>query len=359
MKLRFAALLLLPLSCGAFADGEASPYISVLGSYLSADYPGGNRGGYGLTALYGLPIGRNLNLEFNGFGDHLAKENPTSDYIYGAGADIQVLLSDGRVATFLLGGIGANIDDVANATRVAPFADIGAGFIARVSKHLGIRAEARYYPIFNVDKAPGQNSVLSDARFNLGLQYSFGTVIAANLPVPKSVAVPPSAPEPIVTTPEPATVPAAADIDSDGDGVFDSKDQCPDTPKGLKVDAVGCIIEQTVVLRAVNFDFGSDRLTSEAKGTLDLLARSMALQKALTIEIAGHTDSLGPQSFNLLLSQKRANAVKEYLVAHGVEAERLNAEGYGEFNPIANNNTEAGRAENRRVEFKVLNKPAK
>jgi outer membrane protein OmpA-like peptidoglycan-associated protein len=79
-------------------------------------------------------------------------------------------------------------------------------------------------------------------------------------------------------------------------------------------------------------------------------------QPGLRIEISGHTDSLGPQAINLTLSEKRATAVKNYLIAHGVASDRLRAEGYGEFNPIATNETEEGRAKNRRVEFKVLNR---
>ena len=365
MKLRLAALLLIPVSCSTFASGDAAPYVSVLGSYLSADYPGATRSGYGVTGLYGLPIGHNLNLELTGFSNYVTGKGRGNDLISGLGGDVQVLLSDGRVASFVLGGIGANIDDVASTTRFAPYADVGIGFIARLTQHFGLRAEARYYPVFNVDKGPGESRLISDARFNIGLQYSFGTVIADNRPGPAPVVAAPvepasaePAPAPEVAAATPVEPAPNASADSDGDGVPDTQDRCPGTPKGLKVDASGCIIEQTVVLRAVNFDLGSDRLSEEAKSTLDLLARSMQLQKALAIEIAGHTDALGPQSFNLLLSQKRAAAVKDYLVAHGVEANRLQSEGYGEFNPIATNNTEAGRAANRRVEFKVLSKPA-
>ncbi|GAC1624441.1 MAG: hypothetical protein NVS9B10_10470 [Nevskia sp.] len=358
MKLRLAALLLIPVSGVTFASGDAASYVSVLGSYLRADYPGSYRSGYGATLLYGLPIGHGLDLEFTGFSNYIDKKTPGSDVISGIGADIRLPLSDGKLAPFVIGGIGANVDYVAKTTHFAPYADVGVGVIARLTQHLGLRAEARYYPVFNVDKGPGESRVINDARFNLGLQYSFGTVVATNRASAATPVV--AAAEPATPAPEaPAELTPSASVDSDGDGVPDAKDRCPDTPKGLKVDASGCIIEQTVVLRAVNFDLGSDRLSDEAKATLDLLARSMQLQKALAIEIAGHTDALGPQSFNLLLSQKRAAAVKAYLVAHGVEASRLQSEGYGEFNPIASNNTEAGRAENRRVEFKVLSKPAK
>jgi len=146
-------------------------------------------------------------------------------------------------------------------------------------------------------------------------------------------------------------------LDSDGDGVADYLDQCPGTPKGFKVDAVGCIIEQTVILRTVNFEFNKDTLTTEAKDTLDLVAAGMASQPKLTVIISGHTDSVGADAYNQKLSLKRAEVVRAYMVGKGVAEVRLKAEGYGESKPIASNDTEEGRAENRRVEFQVLNKP--
>ena len=142
--------------------------------------------------------------------------------------------------------------------------------------------------------------------------------------------------------------------DLDGDGVLNEADQCPDTPQGFKVDGVGCMIEQTVALQSVNFEFGSDALTTEAKAILDGIAKSLAAQTAVKVQVTGHTDSLGPQSYNLTLSQKRAKSVIAYLTSTGVAADRLSSEGEGEFSPIASNDTEEGRAKNRRVEFKIL-----
>jgi len=71
--------------------------------------------------------------------------------------------------------------------------------------------------------------------------------------------------------------------------------------------------------------------------------------------IDGHTDSVGPKGSNQALSERRANAVRDYLIANGIDADRLTAVGYGEDNPIANNRTRAGRKENRRVEVKLKN----
>ncbi|GAC1629867.1 MAG: hypothetical protein NVS9B10_21650 [Nevskia sp.] len=185
----------------------------------------------------------------------------------------------------------------------------------------------------------------------LGIKYSFGG------PEPEPVrAAPPPPPAYVAPPPPPAPVPV--DGDDDGDGVPNSRDKCPGTPKGFKVDADGCIIEQTVVLRAVNFEFNSDRLTQPAQETLDEVAKALIGQPTLNVQIGGYTDSKGSAAYNLNLSAKRAKSVKSYLVGKGVKSENLVSKGFGKAAPVASNDTEEGRAENRRVEFVVLNKPA-
>lgn len=143
-------------------------------------------------------------------------------------------------------------------------------------------------------------------------------------------------------------------VDQDNDGVPNAEDKCPDTPAGMKVDARGCVVQQTLVLHNVNFEMASSTLTEDAEKTLDGIAAGLLGQPGMEIEIGGHTDSLGPQAYNLTLSQARAKAVRDYLLSKGVDGGRLTAEGYGEFNPIADNNTAEGRSQNRRVEFKVI-----
>ena len=156
-------------------------------------------------------------------------------------------------------------------------------------------------------------------------------------------------------------------LDSDGDGVTDDKDRCPDTPRGTQVDANGCpppppppppaaIPErgQTLVLEGVNFDFNSDHLTAGSAETLDRVAASLVANADARIEVDGHTDSKGNDSYNQKLSARRAEAVKAYLVGKGVNASQLTTKGYGEKQPVASNDTEEGRAQNRRVELKRL-----
>jgi len=185
----------------------------------------------------------------------------------------------------------------------------------------------------------------------LGLQARFGIPPPAPVVVERTVEVP-------VAPPPPPPAPDRCSFDSDHDGVGDCEDRCPGTAAGFKVDATGCVVEQTVVLHTINFEFDSDRLTVPSQTVLNEIVGTLRGQSGLYVEIGGHTDSIGSDAYNDNLSQRRANSVMRYLVAQGVDASHLSARGYGERRPIASNNTEDGRAENRRVEFKVLQQPA-
>ena len=135
--------------------------------------------------------------------------------------------------------------------------------------------------------------------------------------------------------------------DSDGDGINDCLDKCPDTPKGAMVDKHGCW-----AYHGVFFDFDSDKIKDKFHPLLKNGVEVMKLNPSLTVEIQGHTDSVGSDGYNLDLSERRANAVKNALIQHGVEGSRMTTIGFGESNPAESNATEEGRAYNRRVEFK-------
>lgn len=122
---------------------------------------------------------------------------------------------------------------------------------------------------------------------------------------------------------------------------------------GAQVERVNEGIKITLSENTVNFDFNSAALTTVSKSNLDKLARVMLQYPDTNINVYGHTDSKGTAEYNLTLSQKRANSVIDYLVSKGIARTRLNAMGMGEKDPIATNETEAGRAQNRRVEFAI------
>ena len=143
-------------------------------------------------------------------------------------------------------------------------------------------------------------------------------------------------------------------IDSDNDGVADDDDVCPNTPAGERVMSNGCAEQQSVVLRGVNFELDSAQLTVNAETILDSVATTLNDSPGFDVELQGHTDSTGSDSYNMNLSQNRAQSVKNYLSDQGVSSSRLTAKGYGETQPVASNETRAGRSENRRVELKVV-----
>ncbi len=151
-------------------------------------------------------------------------------------------------------------------------------------------------------------------------------------------------------------------IDSDGDGVYDGIDKCPGTPRGTKVDARGCperkaIFEpgkKTLVLEGVNFALDSAELTPESYAILNRVASELKEWPEVRVEVGGHTDWTGTDGYNMDLSQRRSESVRSYLVSKGIDSSRLKAKGYGETQPVATNDTGAGRAKNRRVELKKL-----
>lgn len=154
----------------------------------------------------------------------------------------------------------------------------------------------------------------------------------------------------------PAGVAVDADgcpIDSDGDGVPDYLDKCPRTPAGVEVDASGCPLPGPFAFQNVYFAFDSSVLTPEARSTLDETAEILRSRPELVLDLQGHASSEGTDGYNLRLSQRRAQSVHDYLVASGIAANRLETTGFGETRPDASNDSEAGRAKNRRVEFVI------
>lgn len=126
-----------------------------------------------------------------------------------------------------------------------------------------------------------------------------------------------------------------------------------ETLPGAEVERVGEGIKVTLKENMVNFGFDSSDLTSAAKANLDKLVTVLANNPDTNINIYGHTDSKGADDYNQKLSERRANSVKNYLVSRGIAASRMISMGMGEAEPIASNETDAGRAQNRRVEFAI------
>ncbi len=151
------------------------------------------------------------------------------------------------------------------------------------------------------------------------------------------------------------------DLDNDLDGIPDEVDNCPNSPETFNgyEDEDGCPdekpIEERFVLKGVNFESGSAALTPDSYPVLDDVVRSLQAYPEVRVEISGHTDSQGPAGFNLELSLKRADSVKQYLINSGIDPARVTSAGIGEEEPVSSNSTPEGRAQNRRIEFRRLN----
>lgn len=144
------------------------------------------------------------------------------------------------------------------------------------------------------------------------------------------------------------------ELDSDGDGVVDRLDRCPGTTRGVKVDKNGCEIPEIISLQGVNFATNSATLTAGSTATLDDAAQTLIKRGDVRVEVAGHTDNTGSAARNRVLSQQRAESVMKYLVSKGVNPANLSARGYGPDSPVADNKTARGRAANRRVELRIM-----
>ena len=142
--------------------------------------------------------------------------------------------------------------------------------------------------------------------------------------------------------------------DSDNDGVVDSRDLCAGTPPGVKVESMGCHVLEVVTLSGVHFQTGSDQLSQSARRILDNLASTLKKHPRMRVEIAGHTDNVGSSLINEQLSKQRAQSARAFLIQLGISAEVLSSRGYSFTQPIATNETQEGRQQNRRVEMRIV-----
>ena len=151
--------------------------------------------------------------------------------------------------------------------------------------------------------------------------------------------------------------------DTDGDGILDDRDQCIEEPETVNQfeDSDGCpdelpeaVKQFSGVIEGIFFDSNKATIKDRSGPKLDKAVKVLEEYPSLRLEIRGHTDSRGDADYNRDLSQRRADAVKQYLVEHGIDASRLETRGMGEDVPRESNNTKKGRAKNRRIEFELL-----
>lgn len=203
-----------------------------------------------------------------------------------------------------------------------------------------------FYPIL-VGNDPEGESLLEQIGKIGGCSYFYS---AEEVLTPKGMA---DFVEAAFLTAKPGAAPAAPappkvvmKKDTDKDGVYDDVDQCPNTPMGAPVTSAGCW-----VLDDVLFDFDKSAIKPAGSAMLRKAATILKANPSMNIELHGHCDNEGTEAYNMALSQRRADAVKAYLNSKGVVLSRMKTKAYGYSRPIATNDTEKGRALNRRVEI--------
>ena len=258
--------------------------------------------------------------------------NPDGTFRPYIGAGVNYTLFSGEELRGPLANNGLEIDDTIGATGQVGI-DIG------TSEKVFVNLNARYVDMGADASVNGSDVGTLDLNpwiYSVNLGFRFGK--------PAPVAAPEPAPAPVAPPPPPAPEPKCGDADNDG--VCDAADKCPGTAAGVKVDSVGCPLEQTLKLL---FDFDSAELRPESITELERVVKFMGDVPFAKTMVEGHTDSVGADAYNMSLSDRRAKAVFDYLSSRGVDPARMSSVGKGETAPIADNNTAEGRQENRRV----------
>ena len=243
------------------------------------------------------------------------------------------------VCSILLAGLISESENN-NTAKVPGLGDIpGLGWAFRSESRQREKTELVVLITPRVIDDPGEWS-----QIRVGMQQAFKHL---QLPAPAAAASGIASP-----------APAAADCaDADADGVCDELDRCARSLPSARVDESGCEVGE-VILRGLTFGVGDAELTPGDRLLLDSVAEILGARPGVNAEIRGHTDDTGSAQANLRLSELRAEAVRSYLISKGIPAERLVARGLGDTAPIASNETEDGRAQNRRVTIEFRDEPA-
>lgn len=325
-KQRLMAAGLVALSSGVLAtELDDRWYLSAGIGYVS---PGNDRelpgtgwsidGSPAAFLGFGKTINDWLNLELNAKGHSFDLGSGNGDWDqWGATVDGLIFFNrNPKFSPYAVVGAGMMRSDTPIDNGDGPIAEAGLGFMRTINDAGDtLRAEVRHRWDFANLNVPGGSENHNDWVMMVGVTIPLGKRAEAPAPAPVAMAEP---------EPEPTPAPAPAPV------------------------------TETVVLKGVNFCFDCDTLSSEARQILD--GDAMAIVKHhpnATFEVAGHTDAVGSDAYNQRLSQRRASNVRSYLVQQGVNANSMSAVGYGESQPVADNSTAEGRAENRRVELRI------
>ncbi|MDD5460654.1 MAG: OmpA family protein [Methylococcales bacterium] len=315
-------------------------YVAPFGTFIQ---PGGDRksdNGWGGGMGFGKMLNEHFNVELKGFYQNLHGGTYGGSDMTGGIAEAQYYIFRDKFSPYTVIGLGGMNTSHNYGSGASFIGEAGAGFTYEVSDNFLVRSDVRYRynQNFNANLQPGTNE-FHDMVVNLGFVVPFGPKPVAH----EVVAEAPPAPTPV----------AAADcstMDDDNDGINNCDDLCPNTLPGVKVSIKGCWIVD------VKFDNDKAIVKPEYFANLDQTAAEIKSHPELQIEIQGHTSKTGGFKHNMKLSERRALAVKNYLV-DGTHSPNLTTKGYGWTRPIDTNDTEEGRANNRRVQLEVNGQP--
>lgn len=310
------AMCVFPLAASAQVRAGSVHVSPMAGGIFPSDSTKMDNGG-----IYGLGIGYNIteNWGLEAFGAYSPLKTDDVDY-FGNDRDVDLSLgrldalyhfnTGSRFVPYLAAGIGGthySIDGANSESDVLINGGIGLKYF--LNDTIALRVDAR--DMYTLDQSDNYVTVMG------GLTFQFG----GNGPC----------------------------MDSDGDGVCDEYDACPGTPAGYKVDSRGCPTVKAIRMD-IKFDFNKAVVKEQFMPEVAKVADFMKQHPQSGTVVEGHTDSVGSDEYNMKLSQRRANAVRDVLVNRfGIAAGRLQAIGYGESRPEATNETEEGRYQNRRV----------
>ena len=335
-----SSLGFLPMAQAADKVVDDRFYVAPFGTFVQ---PGGDRqsnNGWGGGMGFGKMLNEHFNVELKGFYQNLSGGKYGGSDMTGGIAEAQYYIMRDKFSPYMVIGLGGMNTSHNYKSGAGLIGEAGAGFTYEVSDHFLVRSDVRYRynQNFNANLQPGTNE-FHDMVVNLGFVIPFGD--KPQLAVAEEAPIPP---------PTPVAIADCSSLDTDNDDVNDCDDQCPTTLPDVQVSVVGCWIVD------VKFDNDKAIIKPQYFGNLDNVAKRIKEYPELRIEIQGHTSKTGGFKHNMALSERRALAVKKYLV-DGTDSPNLTTQGYGWSRPIDTNETEAGRANNRRVQLEVEGQP--
>lgn len=377
LTLTFFVLVLLTLLTTLSIADDQTGAVSVTPNVGWYFFEGNQRLDDGIT--YGINLGYSINKNWDIEGSFNYVNSDRNDiggdvdgFIYKLDG-LYNITTFGKLVPYLAAGVGGITLNPDRGSAENDFLfNYGAGLKYFITDNIALRGDVRHVlPYGSLGKDESVNNLLC----TVGISFLFG----GEKEKPK-VAETPKVEEPTQAEEPTKVEEPTQQTDSDGDGVYDDLDKCPDTPKGVEVDENGCPLDTdgdgvadyldkcpntpkgaTVdefgcwVCKGLNFDYNKWDIKPEYNSCLDESADYLKnANPDINVEIQGHTDNIGSRKFNLKLSEKRALAVWDYLINKGIAKERLTIKGFGFLNPVAPNGTEEGRSKNRRVQFKQL-----